>query len=256
MTEQPAPRRKKGWMALTIDDIRHEAPDTLTYILVDKDEPTGIGFDYEAGQYLTFRFDTVTAKPLVRSYTMSSSPCQKGFVAVTVKKVDDGVVSSWLIDAAKKGDVLRARGPIGKFCYFPNAHHKRLFMVGAGSGVTPFVSILREWDNVLRSRPGDAKLELLGVFRSKSDIICAKELEDVAKNPDIKIHYALTRETASGHSFYSGRPTPEMLDKAIGNYQDTTYMICGPEGLMTTVISHLKHHGVQDKDILTESFFT
>ncbi|MGE0174234.1 MAG: ferredoxin--NADP reductase [Oligoflexales bacterium] len=256
MTGQSAPRRKKGWMPLTIEEIRQEAPDTLTYILIDKDEPTGIGFDYEPGQYLTFRFDNVLEKPLVRSYTMSSSPCQKGFVAFTVKKVDDGVISTWLMDSVKVGDVLRARGPIGKFCYFPNEHHKRLFMIGAGSGVTPFVSILREWDQILRLGKNKANLELLGVFRSQADIICAQELNDAGKNQDIKIHYALTRETSSGHSFYSGRPTPEMLDSAIGSYANTTFMICGPEGLMTTVISHLKHHGVEEKDILTESFFS
>ena len=73
MTENPKPRRKKGWMNLKVSKIVSETHDTKTFYLEDADDG-GLVFDYIAGQYLTFRFDTLSEKPIVRSYTMSSSP--------------------------------------------------------------------------------------------------------------------------------------------------------------------------------------
>ena len=79
-------RVKRGWLNLKVTDVIDETHDTKTFIMVDGDEG-GRPWDYWAGQYLTFRFDTVAEKPVVRSYTMSSSPNQGDFCAFTVKRV-------------------------------------------------------------------------------------------------------------------------------------------------------------------------
>src|SRR5690606_8692796 len=68
-------RVKRGWMNLKVTRIVDETHDTKTFYMEDADEG-GRPFDFIAGQYLTFRFDAITEKPLVRSYTMSGSPCQ------------------------------------------------------------------------------------------------------------------------------------------------------------------------------------
>ena len=73
-------RRKKGWMNLKIDKIVEETWDTKTFFFTDADDGDR-PFDYIAGQYLTFRYDGVSDKPVVRSYTMSSSACEEGFSA-------------------------------------------------------------------------------------------------------------------------------------------------------------------------------
>src|SRR5690606_3090039 len=109
-------RRKRGWMNMRVERVIKETHDTDTFVLVDADDG-GRVFDYLAGQYLTFRFDDITEKPIVRSYTMSSSPLQPDFSAFTVKRVEGGVVSNWLCDHVKAGSILRARGPIGRFCF-------------------------------------------------------------------------------------------------------------------------------------------
>src|SRR4051812_11512541 len=115
-----APRRvKRGWMNMRVDKIIDDTHDTKTFILVDADEG-GRPFDYIAGQYLTFRFDQIADKPIVRSYTMSSSPNQQGYSSFTVKRVESGVISNWLCNHIKVGDVLRGRGPIGRFCFDPS----------------------------------------------------------------------------------------------------------------------------------------
>lgn len=238
-------------MNLKVTEVIHETHDTDTFVLEDADDGE-IGFDYYAGQYLTFRFDDVAEKPVVRSYTMSSSPNQKGFAAFTVKRVEKGLISNWLCDNVKTGNILRARGPIGKFCYDPEEDREHLFMVAGGSGVTPFVSIMREYADKM-GQPGCPKsMTLLVSYRTSTDIILEKDLNDLAAK-NCRILVTLTREEHEKH--WHGRISDEMIGRAIdGAYQNTTFFTCGPQAMMDCLVDHCKANGVEDSAIKLESF--
>ncbi len=245
-------RIKKGWMSLKVARVVHETHDTETFYFVDADDG-GRAFDYVAGQYLTFRYDEIHEKPLVRSYTMSSSPNQPNEVAVTVKRVEKGVVSNWMCDNLKVGSVLKARGPIGKFVYDPAIDQKHLVMVAGGSGVTPFVSILREFADRLGQADAPASMTLLVSYRSKNDLILWDDLTKFSRVPGIQIFTTLSRETVAG--FWQGRIDDAMLARAIeGRYQGTSFMTCGPDAVMFQVVEHTRAHGVPDNCVKLESF--
>ena len=248
-------RRKKGWMNLKISKIVEETWDTKTFYFVDADDNEH-AFDYIAGQYLTFRYDGVAEKPLVRSYTMSSSPLETEYSACTVKRVEGGVISNWMCDELKEGDVLKARGPIGRFVYSDKSCHKNIVMVGAGSGVTPFVSILREYADKLGQEGCPDSMTLLVAYRSKKDLICWDTLEALKGKENIKIVTTLTREDATAEGFLQGRPSPEMLDEVVGgDYSNTTFLSCGPEAMMDMFVNHSISKGVDKEHAQTESFF-
>ena len=254
MTDFTTGRRKKGWMNLRVSDVIRETHDTDTFVLVDADDG-GRAFDYIAGQYLTFRFDGVSDKPLVRSYTMSSSPCQLNYSAVTVKRVDKGLISNWLCDHVKVGTVLRARGPIGRFVYESDKDQPHLFMVAAGSGVTPFISILREYAQRLGQADAPQRMTLLVSYRSKADLICWHDLVSIRNLPGIQVFVTLSRENLPEEGFWHGRIDDAMLNKAIaGDYHNCTFMSCGPQAIMDLVDAHCKAHGVVSGQVKTESF--
>lgn len=245
---------KRGWMNLRVERILEETHDTKTFVLVDAEEG-GRPFDYYAGQYLTFRFDTIGEKPLVRSYTMSSSPCEAGYSAFSVKKVEGGVVSNWLCDKVREGDVLRARGPIGKFGYDPTEDRPHLFMVGAGSGVTPFVSLLREYCKRLGQPGCPRQMTLLVSYRSTDDLICWPALTDAAKLPEVRVITTLSRENLPDQGFWHGRIDQALLEKAVGDsHTDATFMTCGPDAMMHMVKAVLTAKGVPDQHVKLESF--
>ncbi len=52
---------------------------------------------YRPGQFCTFRF-RIDGDEVVRSYSMSSAPETDDDLAVTVKRVDGGLVSNWMLD--------------------------------------------------------------------------------------------------------------------------------------------------------------
>lgn len=245
-------RVKRGWMNLEVVEMIQETPDTRTLILVDQEERTR-PFDYTPGQYLTFRFDDLAAKPVVRSYTMSSSPCQGEVIGVTVKEVEQGFVSRYLCREVEVGAVLRARGPIGKFCYEPAQDRKNLAMIAAGSGVTPFISIMREFAPQLGQPGAPAALSLLVSYRSRADIICAQELQALAAFANVKIFISLSRETLPG--FWTGRISPDLLQRAFGaTLHEWTYMLCGPEAMMETAQAYLRSQALPEQQIKRESF--
>jgi ring-1,2-phenylacetyl-CoA epoxidase subunit PaaE len=249
-------RVKRGWMNLKVDKIILETPDTKTFVLVDADEG-GRPWDYWAGQYLTFRFDGVAEKPIVRSYTMSSSTNQGEICAFTVKRVEKGLISNWLCDNIKVGDILRARGPIGRFIYEPEKDCKHLVMVAAGSGVTPFVSIMREYAGKLGTAGAPTRMTLVVSFRSRDDIILAKDLTDFAKISGCRVIVSLSRDPSAPAIYGQGRVTADLIVKSINDdFTDCTFMSCGPTAIMDLTGEVARSKKVPDAQIKNESFET
>lgn len=247
-------RVKRGWMNLKVTQVIEQTWDTKTFIMEDLEE-TGRTWDYWAGQYLTFRFDNITEKPLVRSYTMSSSPNQMNDCAVTVKRVQGGVVSNWMCDHIKVGDVLRGRGPIGRFIYEPEKDRPHLVMVAAGSGVTPFVSIMREYAHKLGSPDAPKNMTLLVSYRSRKDLILWDDLASINKMPGAKVITTLSRDPEAGEEFWHGRIDEVMLARSVaGSYDQCTFMSCGPQAIMDLTKLHATTHGVPLEQVKTESF--
>lgn len=241
-------------MKLKIHRIVQETHDTRTLYFVDEEEG-GRVFDYTPGQYLTFRFDGLTPKPIARSYTISSSPCEENYVAITVKELTKGIVSEYLCRNAKEGDVLRARGPIGKFCYFEGEDAPHLAMVAAGSGVTPFTSMLREYGPHLGKDGAPKQMTLLVSYRSQKDLINWESLQEVAKIPGVKVLTTLSREDATGDGFFKGRIDRDLMKEVFhGQYENTTFMTCGPIEMMEMVMSFLKEHHVDNNRVKIESY--
>jgi ring-1,2-phenylacetyl-CoA epoxidase subunit PaaE len=247
-------RRKKGWMPLKIVNIREENHNTRTIYLHDA-EDGGRQFDYIAGQYLTLRFDDLSDKPVARSYTMSSSPRQSEHIAITIKEVPDPFVSRYLVRDLKVGDIVRARGPMGKFCYDPSTDQEHLVMVGAGSGVTPFISIMGEF-GIKLGQPGCPKqLSLLVSYQSQKDLILWEEICALKALPNCRIVTSLSRESVIDPNFWQGRINESAIDRFVdGNYSGKTFMTCGPQALMDLTENALKAKGVPDSCIKTESF--
>lgn len=254
MESSAAPRRKKGWMSLKVTRVIEDTWDTKTFLMEDAEDGS-CPFDYIAGQYLTFRFDDISERPVARSYTMSSSPNQQGFAAVTIKRVVGGLVSNYFCDKVAEGSILKARGPIGRFTWDATRCRKQLLMVGAGSGVTPFVSILRAYADTLGQVGSPEKMTLLVAYRSKQDLICWPDLVELAKVPGIRIYTTLTREDARSEGFLHGRPDEAMFEAVCeGTYADASYMTCGPDAMMKQVCEFLQKKGVPDEQIMLESF--
>ena len=125
-------------------------------------------------------------------------------------------------------------------------------MVAAGSGVTPFISYLKEVRANREVYPYD-NLSLLVAYRSPADLMFYDQLQELAKENYIDIHIYLTRKNKSG--FGSGRPNEKILDKLFAKKAlESTFFTCGPVPMMSMVLDWAKAKGVAEDDRLMESF--
>jgi len=70
-------------------------------------------FEFKAGQFIFIK-KIINNIPAIRAYSISSSPKEKKYFELCVKKVKGGKVSPFLC-SLKKGQILNFKGPAGKF---------------------------------------------------------------------------------------------------------------------------------------------
>jgi ferredoxin-NADP reductase len=105
---------------LRIEKIIAETKNTKTFSLQPIDNQT---IAYKAGQFLTLVFNE-NNKEIRRSYSISSSPKMDAVLTITVKRVDNGIVSRYLHDHAHIGDILESMPPTGRFVLTENRNKK------------------------------------------------------------------------------------------------------------------------------------
>src|SRR6516165_4590272 len=128
--------REHGYHPLTVADVTDETADARSFVL---GIPPALEerFAYVAGQFCTFRA-TIDGEPVVRCYSMSSSPDTGDPFTVTVKRVPTGKMSNWMNDSLAPGDVIDAMPPAGLFVL--RAADAPIVAFAGGSGITPILS--------------------------------------------------------------------------------------------------------------------
>ena len=133
---------------LTVKKVKKETQDCVS---VSFDVPAELAeqFKFTQGQYLTFR-QINGNEELRRSYSICASP-HENELKVAVKKVPDGLFSSFMNENLKEGDILEVMPPMGKFYTELNPENKKTYVAfAAGSGITPIISIIK---SVLKNEP-------------------------------------------------------------------------------------------------------
>ena len=99
-------------------------------------------FSFEAGQYLTLKFD-VEGEELRRAYSIFTSPLSSK-LAVAVKRVEGGRVSNYINNNLSAGDTVEVMPPQGKFTVpIESSNAKDYYLYAGGSGITPMMAIIK-----------------------------------------------------------------------------------------------------------------
>jgi ferredoxin-NADP reductase len=187
----------------------------------------------------------VDGEPLVRCYSMSSSPDTDRELKITVKRVPGGPVSNWMIDNVAKGDVLDVMPPAGRFCLRSDEARRvrPLVAFGGGSGITPVISLIKA---LLATTERQASL--LYANRDRDSIIFFDELEALSGSNQhrLRILHRLDVE----HGFVD----PSAVVEFVGDESDADFYICGPGPFMDVVEEALRGLGVASDRIFIERF--
>ncbi len=253
---------------LKVNNIIQETPDTVSLVLtIPADLATT--FAYRQGQYLTVKFE-LNGKEERRSYSMSSSPLEEN-LAISIKRVEQGLVSNHIHDQVKVGDEIAVLPPEGRFyTKLSEEHRKTYYLFGAGSGITPLMSILK---TILETEPQSSIFLLYG-NREEEGIIFKSQLDALEQkySGQLSVEHILSqpkKEKGSGLSSFfkkskpnwkgkTGRIDAEQIQSFFQQYparhKDVEYFICGPGAMIHSVEEFLQGQGIDTKHIHAEHF--
>src|SRR3954469_17104714 len=121
-----------------IEAVQHETPDAATIVI-----RPGRGWEaHTPGQFIRVRIDVDGVRQW-RAYSLTSPLGRTdGCIAVTVKALPDGKVSTHLVHRTQPGTIVQLDQAAGEFCLPAERPDKALFIT-AGSGITPAMGFLR-----------------------------------------------------------------------------------------------------------------
>src|SRR5262249_47722121 len=139
------------------------------------------------GQHVDVRLTASDGYRAERSYSIASPP-EDPLLTLTVERVEDGEVSSYLLDELRAGDGLEFRGPIGRHFVWNRTVEGPICLIAGGTGITPLMAMLRHRD---KYSDGISAL-LIYSTRSFSEAVYREELDTMAlRRKDFRLVYAL-----------------------------------------------------------------
>lgn len=179
------------------------------------------------GQHLNVSAE-IDGTRVTRSYSPSDAQRADGRIAITVKAIAGGKLSQHLCHAARVGDVLDL-GPAFGEMVLPDAAREPWLFLAAGSGITPLIAMTRE----LAARGMPAPLTLLYWARNRDELCFVEELRELAKqHAGFRVHFLLTRETATAADEGEGRIGDAQLAALVPDIAARRTYACGPGGFV------------------------
>ncbi len=234
---------------MVISKVVPIAPDIKSYVLSpDISQGTTVCAYFRAGQYLSVRIN-IGGALITRPYSISSSPARSldGEYIITVKRIQDGFASDYILDNWRTGTKVDVSAPEGNFCYEPLRDAKTIVGVAGGSGITPFLSIAQ----AIADGTENARLVLLYGCRSRKDAIFSDLLDELQERCDkIRVVYVFSDEKVSDAE--RGFVTRKIIEK----YSPEKYslFVCGPAALYKFIAGETADMGIEPKYIRYEMF--
>lgn len=197
--------------------------------------------------YLSAKID---GKLVVRPYTPVSSDDDLGYVELMIKvyfrnvnpKYPEGGKMSQYLEHMKIGDTIDFRGPSGLIVYKGNGKFaiqsdkkspakervfKKVSMIAGGTGITPMLQIIKA---ILKNPDDKTLISLLFANQSEEDILCRKELDELATNHSdrFSVWYTVDRPPENW-KYSSGFISDQMIKEHLTPpSEDSVVLMCGP----------------------------
>ncbi|WP_245152280.1 1,2-phenylacetyl-CoA epoxidase subunit PaaE [Allopusillimonas soli] len=232
------------------------ARNTRDAVVVTFDVPDALreAFAFRPGQYLTLR-TRQDGEELRRSYSICAAPGD-GLLRVAIKRMDDGVFSSWANEALASGQTLDVMPPDGHFTYdFEPGAARRYAAFAVGSGITPIISLIK---TALDTEPA-SRFTLFFGNRASSAVLFREEIEDLKNRymERFSIVYIMSREHQEIELF-NGRLDGDKVRQLLASWVDPVGLdaafVCGPQDMTESVTQALKDAGMTPDRIKFELF--
>ncbi len=245
-----APRKSGATHTLAVRSVEPLTPDSVR---ISFDVPFDLReqFRFRAGQHLTVHH-RLDGQDIRRTYSICTSP-GSGELAIAVRRIPDGVFSTFATEHLRAGDTLEMGPPTGDFCPPADPDIRGEYVaIAAGSGITPVLSAVT---GILEVEP-ESRCTLIFGNRTTESTMFRAELVDLQSRFGDRLRVQHVRSADPADGALPGRIDYPMVRSVIGSgvHAVDRWLLCGPQELVTHLRDNLTDAGVPDDRIHLELF--
>tara|TARA_Y100001956_G_scaffold82520_1_gene103746 strand:- start:411 stop:1445 length:1035 start_codon:yes stop_codon:yes gene_type:complete len=228
-------------------DKWQETEDTVSITLMAADGSHLHFSNFKPGQFVSLGFE-LNGKMEFRAYSIASMPGDD-HLKLTIKRVDNGLVSNHIIDQFNPGDLVDVLAPTGPFNSVDCQPKQKVALLSAGCGITPVMSMASTW---LRDKT-DIDIVFIHMAKSARQTIYFDRLESMdATHENFNLKLLLKDNTGTRHP--QGRLDKGWLSTLCPDLAERTVYLCGPTLFMQDMESNSLALGVEQEQFHQESF--
>lgn len=207
---------------------------------------------HKPGQFLTIKIDTedIIYKNEIRTYSLSMSPNNEVY-RISVKKINGGLISTYLHDKLQVGDKIWAMIPMGLFTLDNLENKNPLVLISGGIGITPLMSMLYDAIGNMNN------IYFIQAIQNSSVQTFKGELDYITRNyhgiKNILFYSNPLEDDVLGRDYeFTGRVDKEWIQNNLP--LDSEFYFCGPPPFMKGIYKALIDLGVSEDKIHFEFF--
>ncbi len=206
--------------------------------------------EFTAGQYVQLESKEYKGRDSVmRAYSISSKPSEAGHVELIVRKVPEGICTTWVFEHLTEGEEVSLSGPYGDF-HLSDTDAPVIFIAG-GSGMAPIWSIVRD----MREKGIERQATYFFGALTQKDLFFVDELNRLQEElPWFSYVPALSKEPEDS----DWRGEKGLITEVVGrHFPDTSQhegYLCGSPGMIDACIKVLTSGGMPEDKIFYDKF--
>jgi len=206
------------------------------------------------GQYIQFRAPRYEGSPgeVLRAYSIASDPLDTEAIELIVRRVPDGICTTYIFEHLSEGEEVVINGPYGEFC-LSQSDAPMIFIAG-GSGIAPVKCLLHQIKNEGVRRKG---VFFFGV-RTLKDLFMVKEMRRFERDiPDFRFVPTLSQPAAEDDWHGERGRVTELVKKYLQRQSDASEYegyLCGSPGMIESSVRVLTSFGIPKEKIYYDKF--
>ena len=227
---------------------KHSLTHDIAEVRIQLVEPETI--DFIAGQYVQLESEEYKGRESVmRAYSISSVPSDNRHIELNIRKVPDGICTTWVFDHVKEGQELYFSGPYGEF-HLTDTDAPIIFIAG-GSGMAPIRGILS--DMVEKGIHREA-VYFFGAL-TQADLFYTDELMGLSKTADwFTFVPSLSNEPEDSDWQGERGLITDVVSRHFPDTSEHEAYLCGSPGMIDASVKVLVKNGMSENNIFYDKF--
>lgn len=190
-------------------------------------------FTFRPGQFIMLSVLGVGEAP----FSLASAPTRQGAFQLGIRRA--GVLTDFLFDHVREGDVVGIRGPLGNGFPVERLRNRDVLLVAGGLGIVPVRGLLQY---LMDLRADFGRVILLYGARSPEQVLFAHELTSLNRRGDAELHLSVERDDGLPWAGRVGMVT-ELFEEVKLEAGDACAVAIGPPAFYKHVLQRLVDMG-------------